>query len=292
MVENMKKKFSKIGIAGAGTMGITTSVDLLLHGISVILVDISQEQLETAKSEIIKAIRFAPMLVKEAPRLTEADVTAKVHFTTSLQELRNAEFVVENITEKWELKEKVYKELDALLPPEVCIGMNTSCTSITKTAGLLVDPGRLVGVHFMNPVYLKSSVEVIRGFHTSENTLDELNSLLVQLGKDAVIINDLPGFVSNRISHLFMNEAMFVVQDQVADAAQVDTIFKKCYGHTMGPLETADLIGLDTVMHSIDVLFESYQDSKFRCCPLLRKMVHAGLLGRKSGKGFYEYNEM
>jgi 3-hydroxybutyryl-CoA dehydrogenase len=287
----MKKRFSKIGIAGAGTMGITTTVDLLLNGISVVLVDISDEQLDAAKAEIIKTIRFAPMLVKGAPRLTETDVAAKVRFTTDLQELSNTQFVVENITEKWELKQKVYAELDAILPPEVCIGMNTSCTSITKTGALLADPGRLVGVHFMNPVYLKSSVEVIRGFHTSENTLNELNCLLEQLGKDAVIINDLPGFVSNRISHLFMNEAMFVVQDQVASAAQVDAIFKKCYGHTMGPLETADLIGLDTVMHSIDVLYDSYQDTKFRCCPLLRKMVHAGILGRKSGKGFYQYAE-
>jgi 3-hydroxybutyryl-CoA dehydrogenase len=141
----------------------------------------------------------------------------------------------------------------------------------------------------MNPVFLKSTVEVIRGFHTSEVTLSMLDTLLKQMGKESIVVNDYPGFVSNRISHLFMNEAIYVVQDQVALPEQVDSIFKKCYGHAMGPLETADLIGLDTVMHSIDVLYDSYHDSKFRCCPLLKKMVQAGHLGKKSGKGFYKY---
>jgi 3-hydroxybutyryl-CoA dehydrogenase len=143
----------------------------------------------------------------------------------------------------------------------------------------------------MNPVHLKPTVEVIKGFHTSDDTLKKLSDLFKQLNKNSIIVNDLPGFVSNRISHLFMNEAAFVFQDQVASAADIDNIFKKCFGHTMGPLETADLIGLDTVMHSLDVLYESYQDPKFRCCPLLRKMVYAGLVGRKSGKGFYDYPE-
>ncbi|MBV9791144.1 MAG: 3-hydroxyacyl-CoA dehydrogenase family protein [Chloroflexi bacterium] len=141
----------------------------------------------------------------------------------------------------------------------------------------------------MNPVYLKTSIEMIRGFYTSEETIAAATAFLAQLNKDAILVNDYPGFVANRISHLYMNEAAFVVQDQVANPKEVDDIFKKCYGHTMGPLETADLIGLDTVVHSLDVLYQSYQDSKFRCCPLLRKMVHAGLLGVKSGKGFYDY---
>jgi 3-hydroxybutyryl-CoA dehydrogenase len=183
----------------------------------------------------------------------------------------------------------VYRALDALCPPEVCFGVNTSCISITRVAGFTQRPDRVIGMHFMNPVYLKTSIEIIRGYHTSEQTIQAARNLLRQLGKDAILVNDYPGFVSNRISHLFMNEAAFVVQDQVATPHEVDAIFKKCYGHTMGPLETADLIGLDTVVHSLDVLYESYQDSKFRCCPLLRKMVHAGLLGVKSGKGFYEY---
>ena len=144
----------------------------------------------------------------------------------------------------------------------------------------------------MYPVYLKPTVEVIRGYHTSDDTLEILNQLLARINKEAIIVSDLPGFVSNRISHLFMNEAAFVLQDQVATAAEIDNIFKKCFGHKMGPLETADLIGLDTVMHSLDVLYESYHDQKFRCCPLLRKLVYAGLLGRKTARGFYEYPEV
>jgi len=132
-------------------------------------------------------------------------------------------------------------------------------------------------------------VEVIRGSHTSDHTIATLLHLFSRLNKEAIIVEDLPGFVSNRISHLFMNEAAFVLQDQVATAAEIDSIFKKCFGHKMGPLETADLIGLDTVMRSLDVLYESYHDPKYRCCPLLRKLVHAGHLGRKAGKGFHVY---
>jgi 3-hydroxybutyryl-CoA dehydrogenase len=147
----------------------------------------------------------------------------------------------------------------------------------------------VAGMHFMNPVYLMSTVEVIRGHHTSEGTLAAVNGLLAQLKKESVVVGDLPGFVSNRISHLFMNEAAFVFQDGLATAEQIDAIFKKCFGHKMGPLETADLIGLDTVMRSLDVLFDSFHDPKFRCCPLLRKMVDAGDHGRKSGRGFYVY---
>ena len=141
----------------------------------------------------------------------------------------------------------------------------------------------------MNPVPLKKTVEVIKGFYTSSQTLEAIRVLLNDVGKEIIVVNDYPGFVSNRISHLFMNEAAFVVQDGVAAARDVDDIFKKCYGHVMGPLETADLIGLDTVVNSLKVLYDNYQDPKFRCCPLLAKMVQAGQLGRKSGRGFYVY---
>jgi 3-hydroxybutyryl-CoA dehydrogenase len=144
-------------------------------------------------------------------------------------------------------------------------------------------------MHFMNPVYLKELVELVRGFHTSEATIEAAKAMLSGVGKTAVLVNDFPGFVANRLSHLFMNEAAFIIQDRVAAAREVDAIFKRGYGHSMGPLETADLIGLDTVVNSLDILYDSYQDPKFRCCPLLRKMVDAGLLGKKSGEGFYKY---
>ncbi|QXV63893.1 3-hydroxyacyl-CoA dehydrogenase family protein [Mucilaginibacter sp. 21P] len=288
----MRSQFTRVGVIGAGTMGISVTTDLLLHGIETVLIDVSDDLLSKARAEIIKALRFAPMLLKRNIEVTTDDVFDKILFTTDIRIVADCDFIIENVSEVWSIKQQVYRDLDAVCSPDVCFGMNTSCTAITQAGSLLKDPSRLVGVHFMNPVYLKKTVEVIKGFHTSDGTLQTLEALLNQLGKQSIVVNDLPGFVSNRISHLFMNEAIYVVQDQVAQPQQVDAIFKKCYGHTMGPLETADLIGLDTVMHSIDVLYESYQDSKFRCCPLLRKMVQAGNLGRKSGRGFYEYSAM
>ena len=284
-------QFKNVGVIGAGNIGLGVATDLVLHGINTVLVDISSEQLEKAKSEIIKNVRFAPLLLKNAPKVTKEAALQRLTFTTDINDVKSCEFVVENVFEDWGIKEKVYKQLDEITAPEVCFGCNTSCISITKVGSVTKRPDKIVGIHLMNPVHLKPTVEVIKGFHTSDDTLKKLSDLFKQLNKNSIIVNDLPGFVSNRISHLFMNEAAFVFQDQVASAADIDNIFKKCFGHTMGPLETADLIGLDTVMHSLDVLYESYQDPKFRCCPLLRKMVYAGLVGRKSGKGFYDYPE-
>lgn len=272
-------------------MGTGLAVDLILHGISVVLVDQTLEALERSRQEIFKNIRFAPLVNSSLPRLALEVAQQKLQCLTDLEAVSTCEFIIENVPENIEIKEQVYRSLDTICPADVCFGANTSCTSITRIASFTQRPGSIIGIHFMNPVYLKPCVEAIRGFHTSDACIQATQTLLKQLGKEAIVVNDYPGFVSNRISHLFMNEAAFVVQDQVAMPHEVDDIFKKCYGHTMGPLQTADLIGLDTVVHSLHVLYESYQDSKFRCCPLLRKMVDAGLLGVKSGKGFYEYSK-
>ena len=283
-------EFKKVGVIGAGTMGAGVTVDLVLHGIYTVLVDISTDTLEKAKGEITKSIRFAPLVHKGAPKVPVKDALEKITFTTDMKEVADCDAVVENVTEDWNIKEPVYKELDKMCKPEAIFGVDTSCISITKIASLTNRPDKVIGMHFMNPVYAKPVIEVMRGFHTSDETVKQTEEFLAQLDKKAILVNDYPGFVTNRISHLFMNEAMWVVQDQVASAEQVDNIFKKCFGHTMGPLETADLIGLDTVMQSLHVLYESYQDPKFRCCPLLQKMVDAGLTGRKAGKGFYDYS--
>ncbi len=282
-------KFKKICVIGSGNIGIGVATDLILHGIQTVLIDISDEQLNRAKSEIMKNIRFAPLFLKTIPAQSSEQAEKLIRLSREIDSVKDCEFVIENVTEDWTIKEQIYEKLNELTSSEVCYGVNTSCISITKVGSITNKPDKVVGIHFMNPVHLKPTVEVIKGYHTSEETLGQVNQLFNQLGKTAVVVNDMPGFVSNRISHLFMNEAAFVLQDQVASAADIDKIFKKCFGHTMGPLETADLIGLDTVMHSLDILYESYQDPKFRCCPLLRKMVYAGHLGRKSGKGFYEY---
>lgn len=288
----MMNNLNTIGVIGAGNIGIGVATDFILHGIHTKLIDISNDQLTKAKIEILKNIRFAPLFLKDVPKLTASEIEQRMTLSSDIRIVGNCEFIVENVTEDWNTKKEVYNKLNRITPPEVSYGINTSCISITKIGSITNRPDKVVGIHFMNPVHLKPTVEVIKGFHTSGETLDKVNQLFKQLNKTAIVVNDLPGFVSNRISHLFMNEAAFVLQDQVASAKDIDNIFKKCFGHTMGPLETADLIGLDTVMHSLDVLYESYHDPKFRCCPLLRKMVYAGNLGRKTGKGFYEYPEI
>lgn len=281
----------RIGVLGAGNIGIGVVTDLVLHGLSAVVVDVSDEILQCAQASVLNNVRTAPLLSKSLPRVTRDDAMQRMVWTTRLEDVASCDFIVENVTEDWGIKQVVYRQLDRIAPPEVCFGVNTSCISITRIAGVTTRPANVVGVHFMNPVHLMPTVEVIRGYHTADGTLETLLALLAALKKEGIVVGDGPGFVSNRISHLFMNEAAFVLQDGVTTAVNVDQIFKKCFGHKMGPLETADLIGLDTVVRSLDVLYESFQDPKYRCCPLLRKLVHAGHLGRKTGKGFHVYPE-
>jgi 3-hydroxybutyryl-CoA dehydrogenase len=279
----------KVGVVGAGVIGVGVAQSLAQTGHETVLVDIADEILERARGEIRQSLRFQGMFQKGAAREAPEAVLARIAFTTGLADLADADFVIENVPEKWEIKREVYPRLDALCPERTVFAVNTSCISITRVGGLTRRPERVVGMHFMNPVPLKPMVEVIRGHHTSEETLDTARQLLRQMGKDGIVVNDLPGFVTNRVLMLTVNEAICVLQDGVATAEQVDQLFKTCFGHKMGPLETADLIGLDTILYSIEVLYESYNDGKYRPAPLLRKMVDAGLLGRKSGKGFYDY---
>lgn len=282
-------EYNRIAIIGAGNIGTSVASTLLLHDIKTLLVDTSEQQLENSGKEIAKTIKFARLLNSKLPKISVDAAMKNARFTTQITEVRDCDFVIENVPEEWDIKKKVYQQLDEICHPETVFGINTSCTSITLAGSVIKRPDKVVGVHFMNPVYLMDTVEVIKGEYTSEQTLASLHSLLDKIKKTSVVVNDFPGFVSNRISHLFMNEAAFVVQDQVASPRQVDAIFRECFGHKMGPLETADLIGLDTVMKSIDTLYENYKDSKFRCCPLIKKKVYAGQLGRKTGKGFYDY---
>ena len=287
-MENTSK--NKVGIIGAGTMGISIAVDLVSYGIQCVLIDVSDSILENSEKEILKGVRFAPLLKTGYPKINEQDILKHLCFSKDLSELKDCKLIIENVTEDLEIKKEVYTNLNKYINTNTKIGVNTSCISITKIASLVKYPENVIGIHFMNPVILKPTVEIMKAVHTSDDTIEYIKSFLSGISKDCVIVSDNPGFVSNRISHLFMNEAAFVFQDKVANAAEIDKIFKQCFNHKMGPLETADLIGIDTVVNSLDVLYQSFQDPKFRCCPLMRRMVDAGYLGRKTGKGFYEYN--
>jgi 3-hydroxybutyryl-CoA dehydrogenase len=196
---------------------------------------------------------------------------------------------VENTTEDWDIKTACHRKLNRICQTDTVIAANTSAIPITKIASQHGTPGRIIGVHLMNPVTMKPTVEVIPGYHTTQETIVKTLAFLTNMGKDGIVVKDSPGFVSNRVLMLAINEAAFLVSEGVATAEDADSIFKRCFGHKMGMLETADLIGIDTILRSIEVLYNSFNDPKYRPCPLLRKMVDAGLLGRKSGEGFYQY---
>jgi 3-hydroxybutyryl-CoA dehydrogenase len=284
------REIQTVGVVGAGVMGIGVSQNLAQTGHQVILVDVSEDILNHAKQEIRNNVRFQGFFQKNSEAENPDDILNKIKFSTNYKFLEDAEFVIENVTEKWDLKKEVYVQLDAICPEKTAFAANTSAISITRIASVTKRATRVIGMHFMNPVPMKPMVEMIRGHHTSDETIETAKKMLAQMGKESIIVNDSPGFVSNRVLMLTINEAIFILQDQVASIEEVDKIFKTCFGHKMGPLETADLIGLDTILFSIEVLYESFNDSKYRPCPLLKKMVDAGLHGRKSGKGFYAYS--
>lgn len=280
----------RIGVIGAGVMGVGVAQTLAQTQHDVVLIDICDEILDNAKGQIYQNIRLSRLFSPtEEPVKSPAEIISQITFTKDYQQLHDVDFVVENSTEKWQIKKEIYPQLDEICPVHTVFAANTSCISITRIGSVTNRPDRIVGIHFMNPVPMKPTVEVIRGHHTSEDALAIAEQFLAGMNKDGIVVNDSPGFVSNRVLMLMINEAVFLLHEGVSNAEDVDRIFKKCFGHQMGPLETADLIGLDTILYSIEVLYESFSDSKYRPCPLLQKMVDAGLYGRKSGAGFYSY---
>lgn len=278
-----------VGVIGSGVMGIGVAQSLAQAGYHVVLVDISDAILDHAREEISKNIRLLRMWNKKPDQESTEAIIKRISFTQNYELFTDVDFVIENATEKWDVKKKIYERIAGICPQDIIFAVNTSAISITRVASLTRQPERVIGTHFMNPVPLKKTVEVIRGYHTSEETIATTRTFLSSLGKESIVVNDMPGFVSNRVLMLTVNEAIYLVQDRVAAAEEIDRLFKSCFGHPMGPLETADLIGLDTILYSIEVLYESYNDSKYRPCPLLKKMVDAGLYGRKNGRGFYTY---
>jgi 3-hydroxybutyryl-CoA dehydrogenase len=279
-----------IGVIGAGVMGVGLAHALAQSGLLTLLVDISDSILESALGQIRNNIRFQRLYRKNTGSAPE-EILGRIKVSSNYDILRDADFVVENVTEKLEVKTEVYRRLDQICPQHCIFAANTSAIPITRIGAMTRRAARVLGMHFMNPVPLKTAVEVIRGYHTSDDTIATATRLLHLMGKRPIVVADSPGFVSNRVLMLTINEAIFLVQEKVASPEVVDDIFKNCFEHKMGPLETADLIGLDTILFSIEVLYDEFKDSKFRPCPLLRQMVDAGLHGRKSGRGFYNYDD-
>jgi 3-hydroxybutyryl-CoA dehydrogenase len=278
-----------VGVVGAGVMGVGVAESLARGGFDVVLIDVSDDALARARRQLAANVRFHTLLRAGGTTQPSRRLLDRITCSTDYDTLGRADFVVENVTENIAVKRQVYASLDRICPAHCIFAVNTSAIPITKVGGWTSRPDRVVGMHFMNPVPMKPLVEVIRGYHTSEATLDGARELLRRMGKDCVVVNDSPGFVSNRVLMLTVNEAAYLVHEGVASVEDVDRIFRECFQHKMGPLETADLIGVDTILFSIEVLYESLSDSKYRPCPLLRKMVDAGLHGRKNGKGFYTY---
>ncbi len=280
-------KFQRVGVVGAGVIGSGVAQLFAQTGHDVTLVDIRDEQLDAARRGIEKNLRLFGLLRKD--RVVAGDVLGRLMTTGDVGELADADFVIENITEEWELKRSVHERIDAIVRAGTPVAANTSAIPITRIASAGRHPQRVVGMHFMNPVPLMPMVEIIRGVHTTAETIEAATTLAQQAGRQSIVVNDSPGFVTNRVMMLMVNEAMFLVYEGVASALDVDRLFKTCFGHKMGPLETADLIGLDTVLRSLDVIYAELNDGKYRPCPLLKQMVYAGTLGRKSGKGFHDY---
>jgi 3-hydroxybutyryl-CoA dehydrogenase len=280
-----------VGVVGAGVMGSDVALDLACYGYEVVLKDISEEVLHQAKEKIKTDFRLLKLVKPQAKQLTVEDLLSRITFTTAYDDFARVQFVIENVTEEWELKKAVFTELSEVCALQTIYAVNTSCISITKVGSLMPRPENVIGMHFMNPVPMKELVEVIRGEHTSDETVACGEEFLKSFDKVPVVVNDFPGFVTNRVLMLTINECVWTVQDGVAEPKDVDKIFRLGFGHKMGPLATCDLIGLDTILNSLLVLQDSYKDPKFRPCPLLVKMVDAGYLGKKSGKGFFDYSK-
>ncbi len=276
------------GVVGAGTMGNGIAHVLARSGLRVVLCEVERRFLDRGLDTIRKNLaREAEKGKISAPEADKA--LARIEGTLDRTWLAGSDFVIEAATERFDVKRAIFQELDRIVRPEVILASNTSSISITKLAAQTGRPDRVIGMHFFNPVPMMKLVEVIRGLQTSQETYETVATLAEKLDKTAVEVNDAPGFVSNRVLMPLLNEAMFAVMEGVATPAAVDEVFRLGMAHPMGPLTLADFIGLDVCLDIMRVLHEGLGDPKYRPCPLLIRMVDAGWLGRKSGRGFYTY---
>ncbi len=279
-----------IGIVGGGQMGSGIAQVSLMSGCKVLLNDVSDAILARSRAGIEKGLDI--LVRKEKITATDkARMAGNLATTTDLKALAACDFAVEAATEREELKLSIFRTLDGIVPPGRIMATNTSSISITKIASVTKRPDRVIGMHFMNPVPLMKLVEVIRGLQTSQETFDATIALARRLGKEPVPANDYPGFAVNRILMPMINEAVYALMEGVAKAEDIDAAMRMGANHPMGPLALADLIGLDTCLEVLNVLHEGLGDPKYRACPLLKKQVEAGYLGKKTGRGFYAYDK-
>jgi len=277
-----------VGIIGAGTMGNGIAQACAVSGISVVMVDISEAAVAKGIANVESSLE---RLVKKE-KISEVDkaaALARIQGSTDYADLKPAQLVIEAATENEALKRKILAQLDTLLPAQTLVATNTSSISITKLAAATQRPDRFIGMHFFNPVPMMALVEVIRGLQTSDATHDAVHAMAVKLGKTPITVKNAPGFVVNRILIPMINEAFFVLAEGLASAEDIDAGMKLGTNQPIGPLALADMIGLDVCLAVMDVYVEEYADSKYRPCPLLKEMVAAGWLGRKTGRGVYRY---
>jgi len=282
------EKIRVIGIVGAGTMGNGIAHVAARFEYRVVLCDIRPAALEQAVQTISRNMDREVTKGKLSTE-SKANAISRITATSKLGDLAQADFIIEAVVENIDAKLKIFQELDTAIPPGVILASNTSSISITKIASATKRPGNIIGMHFMNPVPMMNLVEIVRGLATSDQTQATTETLSKSLGKTPVTVNDSPGFVSNRVLMPMINEAIYCVMEGVSSPESVDEIMKLGMNHPLGPLALADMIGLDVCLYTMEVLHNGLGDPKYRPCPLLRKMVDAGYLGRKSGQGFFKY---